>query len=174
MGLLGVDALVSDFRALKNLAGPAALRKAVRAGARVVRDAARSELGRSRRAQNNIVTRDSRTADRVGAAAQVVIRSQGFYLRFIHGGAKPHIITAGLVQRDRDPKTRAIIKKSMRGKRPRLAIRIGRFTIYRYQVHHPGIKANPFLLRAAQSSDAAVTAAIIGSFQGSLDQIGRD
>jgi len=173
MPLLGVDALKKDFRELKKLAGPVALRKAARAGTRVIRDEARRELGKSRRAQGRIITRDTRTGDKASAASQVTIAVSGFYLRFLHSGAKAHVITAGKIGRIIDPKSRKIIGKFSRlAKRPRLALHFGNQLLFRYSVNHPGIRhPNPFLTRAADVGGPAAAQAVADSFAASLDQI---
>lgn len=173
MPLLGVEALRQDLRELKKLAGPNAMRKAVRAGARVIRDEARRGLGKSRRSQSKIMTRDTRTGDKGSAAAQVAIAASGFYLRFVHSGAKAHVITAGKVGRVIDRKSRKIIGKFSRlTKRPRLALHVGNQLLYRYSVNHPGVRnTNPFLARAAEVGATAATQAMADAFNASLEQI---
>jgi HK97 gp10 family phage protein len=173
MALLGTEALKKDFRELKKLAGPVALRKAARAGARVIRDEARRGLGKSRRSQGKIITRDTRTGDKASAASQVTIAANGFYLRFIHSGTKAHLITAGKVGRIIDPKSRKIVGKFSRlAKHPRLALHFGNQLLFRYSVTHPGVRnTNPFLTRAADVGGTAAAQAVADSFAASLDQI---
>ncbi len=173
MPLTGVDALRKDFRELKKLSGPTAMRQAARAGTAVIRDEARRGLGKSRRSQTKIRLRDTRTGDKASAASQVTIAASGFYLRFVHSGAKAHVITARKVGRVIDPKSRKIIGKFSRlTKRPRLALHFGNQLLYRYSVQHPGVtRTNPFLLRASEVGASAAAQAVADAFTASLERI---
>lgn len=51
------------------------------------------------------------------------------YARFVHEGTAPHTITGN----------------------PLLVFQVGSQTVFTHTVHHPGTRANPFLLRATQA-----------------------
>lgn len=164
-GIEGVKELKVRFRKLKKFP-QTSLRRAVRAGARVVRDEARRRAPRATGfSRTKIVTRDRRSANREEAIVQVGFRRSAFYLRFVEAGAKAHRIVAGRTRRILDPKTRAITGKETRAKRPRLVIRLGFLRVFRWSVAHPGVRARPFLEPALESKREAARQAMAESLQ---------
>ncbi len=144
----GIIAVRKELKAIRHAFATPLLRKAVRAGARVVRKEARAQLGKSRKQQLHIVTQDRRTGVAAGeAVTHVGIRRAGFYLRFLHEGAKGH---------DIKPKK----KKALAIKTKHFALGTsgasnwnGRWVVLRkgVVVKHPGQRAsNKFLLKAGE------------------------
>lgn len=138
-----------------------ALRSAMIAGARVVRDEARATVPRkSGKLARSIKTSSPRAF--TGGAASVKVKLLGphsFVGTFLEYGVAPHYINAGDADISARKLTKAAARGDVTGDTETQALRInGQFVTG--AVLHPGIAARPFLRPALDRKQAEVIAAI--------------
>jgi HK97 gp10 family phage protein len=171
MAVLGADALLAQLKSLRKEMGKPALRRAVRAGARPVRDAARSLVPRrTGAAARKIVVAEGRT-ENIGtlpiATARIGFRKSAYYLRFLERGARPHMIAVYTAYLHRRTGVQRI-NTGRRGSKQVLRTAQGEFL--GQSVIHPGVRARPFLSPALRSAQDNALVAIRGVLKDAISE----
>lgn len=133
----GGESLLREMRAL-GIRVSSAMRSAMRAGARVIRQRA-EELAPSRRVRRRRATRTVASVRRDVVTIRVAPTKRRWYLRLVETGTAPHVIRAR--------RGRVLV---FQGRRGAVAVQV---------VQHPGARAAPWLRPAfEQQREAAVRA----------------
>lgn len=147
----GMPELKAKLKELKKVGGRALLRRAVRAGAIVVREEARARLGqmgRKSKTQRGVIV-EERKAPPGEAIAVVGISKKKWQLRFLERGARPHPIKV-------TSRKKVLVTKE--------GVFLGKM------VQHPGVRATPFLVPAYQAKKDEAVAAMKKVFKEAVDK----
>jgi len=149
--LKGMPELKAKLKELKKVGGRAVLRRAVRAGAIVIREEAKSrlgQLGRRSKTQRGVIVEERKAPPGV-AIAVVGIAKKKWFLRFLERGAKPHPIKVS-------SRKKILVTKE--------GVFLGKM------VQHPGVRATPFLQPAYQARKDDALAAMRKAFKEAVDK----
>lgn len=158
MAIQGSRELKATLRAIRS-GNNNASRNAAYAGARLLRDAERRAAPRaSGHGVKTIFAKRER--GKPGEAVSIVgVAREGFYLKILEKGAKPHVITVNTVHRRRDQKTRKILGKEKGRRALAIGLGFGRghgLIVFRRSVQHPGVRATRWFSRTYEQQKASI------------------